>query len=120
MTIRSFQKEGLFRQENVSRVNGNLRMDFHNNGSNEWLGFRLELIGSLFLCVSAIFMILLPTNIIKPGMISHPFRSSALLAQQVMRIIVLSQWIGIRNQKLSDISYGMQRMLACLSRTGCH
>ncbi|KAK4766985.1 hypothetical protein SAY86_014736 [Trapa natans] len=66
MTIRSFQKDGLFRMENVNRVNGNLRMDFHNNGSNEWLGFRLELIGSVFLCFSAIFMILLPSNIIRP------------------------------------------------------
>lgn len=55
----------------MARVNGNLRMDFHNNGSNEWLGFRLELIGSFFLCFSAIFMILLPSNIIKPGMLSQ-------------------------------------------------
>ncbi|XP_031407689.1 ABC transporter C family member 4 isoform X2 [Punica granatum] len=66
MTIRSFQKQGRFLQENVARVNGNLRMDFHNNGSNEWLGFRLELIGSFILCVSAFFMILLPSSIIKP------------------------------------------------------
>ncbi|KAG2299049.1 hypothetical protein Bca4012_010614 [Brassica carinata] len=29
-------------QENVKRANANLRMDFHNNGSNEWLGFHLE------------------------------------------------------------------------------
>ncbi|KAL0459653.1 UNVERIFIED_CONTAM: ABC transporter C family member 4 [Sesamum latifolium] len=43
-----------------------MRMDFHNNGSNEWLGFRLELIGSFILCMSAMFMIVLPSNIIKP------------------------------------------------------
>ncbi|CAH8355413.1 unnamed protein product [Eruca vesicaria subsp. sativa] len=66
MTIRSFKKEPIFRQENVKRVNANLRMDFHNNGSNEWLGFRLELIGSWVLCISALFMVLLPSNIIKP------------------------------------------------------
>ncbi|CAN6905916.1 unnamed protein product [Brassica oleracea] len=66
MTIRSFKKESIFRQENVKRVNANLRMDFHNNGSNEWLGFRLELIGSWVLCISALFMVLLPSNIIKP------------------------------------------------------
>ncbi|KAL1216186.1 ABC transporter C family member 14 [Cardamine amara subsp. amara] len=66
MTIRSFKKQQMFRQENVKRVNANLRMDFHNNGSNEWLGFRLELIGSWVLCVSALFMVLLPSNIIKP------------------------------------------------------
>ncbi|XP_077218385.1 ABC transporter C family member 14-like [Tasmannia lanceolata] len=66
MTIRSFKKEARFYQENVNRVDANLRMDFHNNGSNEWLGFRLELIGSAFLCMSALFMVLLPSNIIKP------------------------------------------------------
>ncbi|KAK9726300.1 hypothetical protein RND81_05G204600 [Saponaria officinalis] len=66
MTIRCFRKQERFTQENVNRVNANLRMDFHNNGSNEWLGFRLELLGSLLLCASTLFMILLPKNIIKP------------------------------------------------------
>ncbi|CAN6693746.1 unnamed protein product [Malus baccata var. baccata] len=66
MTIRSFRLQSLFSKENIKRVNANLRMDFHNNGSNEWLGFRLEMLGSLLLCVSAIFMILLPSSIIKP------------------------------------------------------
>ncbi|KAL8167765.1 hypothetical protein V2J09_009264 [Rumex salicifolius] len=65
MTIRCFRKQEQFYHENVTRVNANLRMDFHNNGSNEWLGFRLELIGSFILCISALFMILLPSNIIK-------------------------------------------------------
>ncbi|XP_021906796.1 ABC transporter C family member 4 [Carica papaya] len=37
MTIRSFRKQEKFVQENVNRVNSNLRLDFHNNGSNEWL-----------------------------------------------------------------------------------
>ncbi|KAL1226288.1 ABC transporter C family member 4 [Cardamine amara subsp. amara] len=66
MTVRSFRKQELFRQENVKRVNANLRMDFHNNGSNEWLGFRLELIGSWVLCISALCMVLLPSNVIRP------------------------------------------------------
>ncbi|PWA42525.1 ABC transporter Tap-like, P-loop containing nucleoside triphosphate hydrolase [Artemisia annua] len=66
MTIRCFRKQDRFIQENVERVDGNLRMDFHNNGSNGWLGFRMEFLGSLFLCVSTIFMILLPSNVIKP------------------------------------------------------
>ncbi|KAI3449493.1 hypothetical protein Pfo_006158 [Paulownia fortunei] len=66
MTIRCFRKQESFCQENVNRVNANLRMDFHNNGSNEWLGFRLELIGSFILCVSTMFMIVLPSSIIKP------------------------------------------------------
>ncbi|OVA14889.1 ABC transporter [Macleaya cordata] len=66
MTIRCFNKQSRFCQENIDRVNANLRMDFHNNGSNEWLGFRLELIGSVVLCLSALFMVLLPSNVIKP------------------------------------------------------
>ncbi|KAG6748476.1 hypothetical protein POTOM_048399 [Populus tomentosa] len=66
MTIRSFRKQDRFCQENVSRVNANLCMDFHNNGSNEWLGFRLELIGSIILCASAMFLIILPSSIIRP------------------------------------------------------
>ncbi|XP_076884825.1 ABC transporter C family member 4-like [Bidens hawaiensis] len=66
MTIRCFRKQDMFIVENVDRVNGNLRMDFHNNGSNEWLGFRLEFIGSLYLCISTTFMILLPSSIVKP------------------------------------------------------
>ncbi|KAL3827829.1 hypothetical protein ACJIZ3_016631 [Penstemon smallii] len=66
MTIRCFKKQESFCQENINRVNANIRMDFHNNGSNEWLGFRLELMGSFILCVSAMFMIVLPSSIIKP------------------------------------------------------
>ena len=77
MTIRCFRKQDRFVQENVDRVNGNLRMDFHNNGSNGWLGFRLEFIGSLFLCVSTVFMIVLPSSIVKPGTFStKPQKSS--------------------------------------------
>ncbi|XP_002523063.2 ABC transporter C family member 14 [Ricinus communis] len=66
LTIRSFRKLERFSQENVNRVDANLRMDFHNNGSNEWLGFRLELMGSFILCMSAMFLIVLPSSIIRP------------------------------------------------------
>ncbi|CAL5357628.1 unnamed protein product [Camellia sinensis] len=66
MTIHCFRKQEIFCQDNVNRVNANLRMDFHNNGSNEWLGFHLELIGSCVLCISALFLILLPNSIIRP------------------------------------------------------
>ncbi|XP_008800828.2 LOW QUALITY PROTEIN: ABC transporter C family member 14-like [Phoenix dactylifera] len=66
MTIRCFRKEERFFQENLDRVNSSLRMDFHNNGSNEWLGFRLELIGSFLLCIAALLMVMLPSSFIKP------------------------------------------------------
>lgn len=72
MTIRCFQKQDQFCQENIRRVNENLRMDFHNNGSNEWLGFRLELLGSFILCLSALFLVLLPSSIVRPGMRLFP------------------------------------------------
>ena len=67
MTIRAFRKQKEFCGENIKRVNANLRMDFHNFSSNAWLGFRLELLGSLVFCLSAMFMIMLPSSIIKPG-----------------------------------------------------
>jgi len=67
MTIRAFKKQKEFCLENIKRVNSNLRMDFHNFSSNAWLGFRLELLGSIVFCFSAMFMIMLPSNIIKPG-----------------------------------------------------
>ncbi|WVZ04627.1 hypothetical protein V8G54_017973 [Vigna mungo] len=66
MTIRSFRKQKIFCDENLKRVNANLRIDFHNYSCNEWLGFRLELIGSFVVCISAMFMIILPSSIIKP------------------------------------------------------
>ncbi|CAJ1877872.1 unnamed protein product [Sphenostylis stenocarpa] len=66
MTIRSFRKQKIFCDENLKRVNANLRMDFHNYSSNEWLGFRIELFGSFVFCISAMFMIILPSSIIKP------------------------------------------------------
>ncbi|KAH6831928.1 multidrug resistance-associated protein 4 [Perilla frutescens var. hirtella] len=65
-TIRCFRKQDKFIHGNLDRVNSNLRMNFHNNASNEWLGFRLEMFGSFLLCVSAVFLILLPSTIIQP------------------------------------------------------
>ncbi|XP_059310593.1 ABC transporter C family member 4-like, partial [Lycium ferocissimum] len=66
MTVRCFRKEDKFFQGNVERVNANLRMDFHSNASNEWLGLRLEFIGSILICIATIFMVLLPSFVIPP------------------------------------------------------
>ena len=71
--------------ENLNRVDSNLRMDFHNNGSNEWLGFRLELIGSVFLCCSALFMVILPSSIVKPGKSTQIF---LFLSLKIMSLTV--------------------------------
>uniref|UniRef100_J3KZR9 Uncharacterized protein n=1 Tax=Oryza brachyantha TaxID=4533 RepID=J3KZR9_ORYBR len=66
MVIRCFGKQESFYHENLSRLNASLKMDFHNNGANEWLGLRLELIGSLVLCVTSLLMVTLPSNIVLP------------------------------------------------------
>ncbi|KAK2645891.1 hypothetical protein Ddye_021086 [Dipteronia dyeriana] len=65
MTIRSFRRQDRFFKENNNKTNANLRMDFHNNALTECLGFRLELIGSVALCIAILLMILLPSSIIK-------------------------------------------------------
>lgn len=66
MTIRCFRRHALFSKQNIDKVNVNLKMDFYTNGANEWLGFRLEFIGSVVLCIATLFMIILPSSIIKP------------------------------------------------------
>jgi ATP-binding cassette subfamily C (CFTR/MRP) protein 1 len=67
ITIRSFRKGDSFFQENLNRLNSSLKMDFHNNGANEWLGFRLELLGSFVLCFTALLMVTLPKSFVKQG-----------------------------------------------------
>uniref|UniRef100_A0A0D9W2Q2 ABC transporter C family member 13 n=1 Tax=Leersia perrieri TaxID=77586 RepID=A0A0D9W2Q2_9ORYZ len=64
-TIRCFKKDKEFFHENLDRINSSLRMYFHNYAANEWLGFRLELIGTLVLSITAFLMISLPSNFIK-------------------------------------------------------
>lgn len=66
-TIRCFEKQDQFSTLNVERVNSNIRMDFHNNAANEWLGLRLEMIGSIILCFSALLLVTLPRSMVNPG-----------------------------------------------------
>ena len=66
-TIRCFKKEKYFFQGNLDKINSSLRMYFHNYAANEWLGFRLELIETLVLSITAFLMISLPSNFIKKG-----------------------------------------------------
>lgn len=65
-TIRAFREQDRFCKENVNKVNNNLRMDFHNNAANEWLGLRLEMIGTIVLCLSALLMVM-ARDYINPG-----------------------------------------------------
>ncbi|CAM6129988.1 unnamed protein product [Calypogeia fissa] len=103
-TIRSFCKQDQFSEVNVNRVNGNLRMDFHNNGANEWLGFRLEMIGTIVLCFTALLLVTLPRSIVNPDLVglslSYGFALNlslywvVLLACQVENKMVAVERIG--------------------------
>ena len=64
MVIRGFRKQEDFAATNLSRVNANLKMDFHFNAANDWLGFRLEIIGAVVLCVAAFLLVVLPSGVI--------------------------------------------------------
>ena len=66
MVIRCFKKEHEFSKVNVDRVNQNVRMVFHNNAATEWLGYRLEMIGTIVLCTSALLLVLLPARLAPP------------------------------------------------------
>lgn len=68
-TIRCFEKQDQFSTLNVERVNSNIRMDFHNNAANEWLGLRLEMIGSIILCFSALLLVTLPRSMVNPDLV---------------------------------------------------
>eukprot|EP00249_Psilotum_nudum_P023830 c28999_g1_i2 orf=516-5060(-) len=68
-TIRCFGKEEEFSQVNLDRVNTNMKMDFHNNSSNEWLGLRLEAIGTAVLCTAALLFVVLPDGAINSGLV---------------------------------------------------
>ncbi|XP_066311892.1 ABC transporter C family member 14-like [Miscanthus floridulus] len=93
MTIRCFRKEDSFLQENLNRVNSSLRMDFHNNGANEWLGFRLELIGSFVLCFTAVLMVTLPSSIVKPEYVGLSLSYGLSLNQVLFWAIWISCFI---------------------------
>ncbi|KAH7372902.1 hypothetical protein KP509_17G027900 [Ceratopteris richardii] len=65
-TIRCFRKQDSFIRENLIRTNTNMKMDFHNNTANEWLGIRLESMGTALLCATAFLIVALPSSIVKP------------------------------------------------------
>ena len=66
-TIRCFRQQEHFAEVNMQRVDTNLSMDFHNNGANEWVGFRFEIIGMVILCVTTVFLVVIPRSLLPPG-----------------------------------------------------
>ncbi|OEL20416.1 ABC transporter C family member 4 [Dichanthelium oligosanthes] len=88
--VRCFRKENEFYQTNLDRINSNLRMSFHNYAANEWLGFRLELIGTLILCITAFLMISLPSNFIKKEFVGMSLSYGLSLNSLVYYTILIS------------------------------
>ncbi|RDX86659.1 ABC transporter C family member 14, partial [Mucuna pruriens] len=99
MTIRGFRKQNEFFQENIDRVNASLRMDFHNNGANEWLGFRLDYLAVIFLCIATIFMIFMPSAIIKPEYVGLSL--SYGLALSGLMSITITMTCSVENKMVS-------------------
>ncbi|KAH9298011.1 hypothetical protein KI387_029693, partial [Taxus chinensis] len=65
-TIRAFCHQERFKIINNKLVDTNLSIGFHNCAANEWLGFRIESIGTIILCSSALLLVLLPKGVIQP------------------------------------------------------
>ncbi|XP_062225216.1 ABC transporter C family member 4-like [Phragmites australis] len=89
-TVRCFRKEDEFYQTNLDRINSNLRMSFHNYAASEWLGFRLELIGTLILSITAFLMISLPGNFIKKEFVGMSLSYGLSLNSLVYYTILVS------------------------------
>ncbi|KAB2605081.1 ABC transporter C family member 14-like [Pyrus ussuriensis x Pyrus communis] len=104
--------------ENVKRVNANLHMDFHNNGSNEWLGFRLEMLGSLPFCISTMFMILLPSSIIKPENVGLTVSYGLSLNEAAWKIVGCvppPNWPSRGHFELKDLQVSLSSTLFIIS-----
>jgi len=65
-TIRAFCHQERFKSTNARLVNTNISIEFHNLAANEWFGFRIDSIGTVILCSSALLLVLLPKSIIQP------------------------------------------------------
>ncbi|CAM0907934.1 unnamed protein product [Alopecurus aequalis] len=89
-TIRCFGKVDEFYQINLDRINSNLRMSFHNYAANEWFGFRLELIGTLVLSITAFLMISLPSNFVKKEFVGMSLSYGLSLNSLVYYVISIS------------------------------
>jgi len=67
-TIRAFNKEADFAEENLCLIDANASPFFHTFGATEWLILRLEFLSATVVAASALFIVLLPEGHIDPGM----------------------------------------------------
>lgn len=57
-TIRAYDKQGYFMDQNERRVSRSVRLDFTQMGCQKWLGFRLKLLGSIVSTLVAVLVVL--------------------------------------------------------------
>eukprot|EP00438_Fugacium_kawagutii_P029858 Skav235137 [mRNA] locus=scaffold321:396055:409673:- [translate_table: standard] len=57
-TIRAYQKQEYFMNQNERRVTRSVRLDFTQMGCQKWLGFRLKLLGSMVSTLVAVMVVL--------------------------------------------------------------
>ncbi|KAG0624015.1 hypothetical protein M758_3G218000 [Ceratodon purpureus] len=89
MTIRCFGQQSHFARVNMQRVDTNLSMDFHNNGANEWVGFRFEVIGMVILCVTTVFLVAIPRSLLRPELVGLSLSYVLLLNATLYNVVWL-------------------------------
>jgi ATP-binding cassette subfamily C (CFTR/MRP) protein 2 len=77
-------QEERFARSNLVKLDNNLKNYFHFWGTNEWLGLRLEMIGTVVLSAGAFFLVVLPSTRVEAGKDSGvcmylPFKQSLLI-----------------------------------------
>jgi hypothetical protein len=60
-------QEERFARLNLVKLDNNLKNYFHFWGTNEWLGLRLEMIGTVVLSAGAFFLVVLPSTRVDAG-----------------------------------------------------
>ncbi|EFJ20476.1 hypothetical protein SELMODRAFT_108621 [Selaginella moellendorffii] len=95
MSIRAFGHQERFARVNMDRIDTNVRMSFHNGAANDWLSFRLETIGIVILCFSALFLVLLPKSFVNPEFVglslSYGLALSGCLNYMIFNICQIEQ-----------------------------
>ncbi|KAM3744028.1 hypothetical protein ACB098_06G020800 [Castanea mollissima] len=66
-TIRSFDEESRFRDTNMKLADANSRPRCNIAGAMEWLCFRLDMLSSVTIAFSLLFLISIPEGVIDPG-----------------------------------------------------
>ena len=77
----------------------NAKVFFHYWAANEWMGLRLEMIGATVLCFSALMIVLLPSNLIDPGLAGLSLSYGLALSQALFYVVWI--WCTLENEMVS-------------------